>query len=210
VIKVMVDGSGFVGSGPARTDETTTQGASAAAPARFGAAVVVVVGACALAAVLLILAYMPPNPVSLDLSPAAQLSIHQVAPQGWGFFTRDPRDKMFDLYRYEKGAWASSFLGPQSEPHNLWGISRLPRGQAIDLGTVSQNLPKTVIAKCEGAWRDCLSSLPTPSVVHNTAPRPLLCGRYLVIYRHPVPWSWSRFRHVTMPSEIINLDVRCP
>src|SRR5215218_8664142 len=75
----------------------------------------------------------PFNP--LHLPGAKTISARTWIPEGWGFFTRDPREERLLLFRRtEGGAWVSASLGPAARRANFFGMNRYFRAQGIEVG----------------------------------------------------------------------------
>jgi antimicrobial peptide system SdpA family protein len=172
--------------------------------AGFGLAIFVY--ACFVAMVLVF--YFPKGPLSPELSISVQQDLRQVLPEGWAFFTKSPRDPEFALYRRSGNSWVTALHGPQSDVGNWFGLSRKSRAEGIEFGMISVAVGKR-LTTCSGDWQDCAKKLRPNIVFQDTEEHPLLCGSLLIVNQTPVPWSWATFQHVTMPSTIAYVDVRC-
>lgn len=178
---------------------------------RFGLYTVALGLVTAVALIFMWLAYVPPNPLSLPWSPSQQQDFKQFVPEGWAFFTRDPREEDFMLFgRSASGSWVNKLIGHASEPKQLFGWSRISRAQGLDLGVLASEVSIKSYASCDAASvSDCFAKLPPLVRVKNAAPHPLICGRSLLIFRKLVPWNWATFARVTMHARVANLDVIC-
>lgn len=151
---------------------------------------------------------LPFNPVRLP--GVAQLQTRIWFPQGWGFFTRDPREEDIIVHvRDAAGTWQPAGLGPNSRPRYLLGLDRAARAQGVELGLLMAELPTKAWQPCarEDAGT-CLEALPVAATVTNPTPRPSLCGAVGVVLRPPVPWAWARSRR-WMPARAARLEVQC-
>lgn len=184
------------------------------APATLQFAGIMTIGLVAVLAACLFffwIAYSPPNPLSPQWTPDEQLNFKTVFPEGWAFFTRDPRQEAFSLYsRTADGDWSNGLLGPASQASQLFGWSRISRAQGLDVGEISYQLSERNYKTCVSANpQACLAKLPAVVQIRNDASHPLICGHTVLLWRQPVPWSWSSFRSITLKARVANLNVHC-
>jgi antimicrobial peptide system SdpA family protein len=152
---------------------------------------------------------MPFNPLRLPFE--NKLQTMRWIPEGWKFFTRDPREE--DLLYFvvgTSGVWVSAHRGPHSRPSNALGLNRVSRAQSVEAGLLYSKIPKTLWAQCNGHPVKCLESSPVGKALKNISPRPTLCGTIGLVMQKPVPWAWSHSRDaMNMPSRVIRLEVSC-
>ncbi|MEC2071429.1 SdpA family antimicrobial peptide system protein [Alkalihalophilus marmarensis] len=153
---------------------------------------------------LSIIVAIPKTPISV--APNLSAIIGQVIPQGWGFFSRDPREPM--LYAYsvddnEKLVW------PNSSPDNYFGLKRYGRAQGIELGSISSQVSIDNYTPCEnlsGKCKDLTEFIPTINEQKN----PSICGRWVITNIEPVPWAWgSDYKNINMNAEAVGVEVDC-
>jgi len=162
----------------------------------------------AVLALYVVHAALPYNPLQLPYAHALRTQVW--APEGWAFFTRDPREPRPYLYRLEGREWASASLGPHARPSNAFGMNRRARAQGVELGLLLENVSVRSWEKCETEPMGCLGRAPAAARVANGSPRPSLCGTIGVVRQPPVPWAWARApKPVVMPSNVIRLEVSC-
>lgn len=133
-----------------------------------------------------------------------------IAPQGWGFFTRDPREPVDRVYRHTPGGW-EEITHANSSPRNALGLSRGARAVGVELTAVLGRVPAERWRDCRAPAGDCWpAAAPGGAPVRNPALRPRLCGDILVERRPPVPWAWSRSRSdLAMPARVVRVEVAC-
>lgn len=183
---------------------------SSAIDLRVGFAVIALAAFWAVFSFYVVHTYAPPNPIALPGEPRSELIIREMFPQGWAFFTKSPRDAQFDLLRPTSHGWVRAFAGPESELRNAVGLSRFPRAQGSELGTLAHQLAGLRPVACTRAPTECLRSVQHFTRVHNPNAYPVLCGRYAITWQEPIPWSWvSRFKNINMPSQIYAVDIQC-
>jgi antimicrobial peptide system SdpA family protein len=153
---------------------------------------------------------MPANAVSLPGERSMKLSIQQLLPQGWAFFTRNPREPDLLLFTLDRdGQWRDAMRPPHAEPRNAFGFARASRTQGVEAGVLISRLTDQRWQECRILPVDCLRRAPTVTVA-NPTPKPTVCGDIGLVSQPPVPWAWSRSgRTVTMPSTVIRLVVSC-
>lgn len=159
---------------------------------------------------IVVLGSVPESPI--PFTPEERLSVLAVAPEGWAFFTRSPREHIKHLYRPTDEGWTqvdrSNFT-----VRNWMGVKRTSTIENVELHHLLR------LAKGEDGWTACRKPAPAclasgkgPTVsVRNETASQMLCGSIAVQRREPVPWAWSGAEEpVVMPSEVLRLDVTCP
>ena len=133
-----------------------------------------------------------------------------LAPQGWGFFTRSPREDRQLVYGRGRDGWKSAAKGPHAQLRNELGLDRSSRAQGVEIAMLMGAGAARAWRACEGKVTACLDTLPRGAAVRNPSPNPSLCGTVAIVNRPPVPWAWVRSPvPVEMPSRILPLEVSC-
>ncbi|MFN0140901.1 MAG: SdpA family antimicrobial peptide system protein [Pyrinomonadaceae bacterium] len=154
-------------------------------------------------------AALPYNPIRL---PFGERIVQQLIPQGWKFFTRNPREEDLTVVaRNGDNEWVDVVRGPNGSVQNVFGLKRDSRAQGIELGLLTSAVPKDRWGECKQQPSSCLNVETTPSIVaENTMPNPTLCGDLGFVLQEPIPWAWSRARKpVIMPSKVLKMNVLC-
>jgi antimicrobial peptide system SdpA family protein len=168
-----------------------------------------VLALCWAAAFVLVLRSLTDSPIRLSHKRLGQ--VIALSPQGWAFFTRNPREVLPQIYRQEQGRWIRA-IRTNAEPTYLFGLNRIQRAHYAEMEALATQVPK-------GAWRATrtrfseVASLPDAPMVRvvNRVQKPFLCGRYVIQKRNGVPWAWSGSWHkVSMPTQTAKVEVRCP
>jgi antimicrobial peptide system SdpA family protein len=149
------------------------------------------------------------NPLHLPFE--TNLRMQRWTPEGWKFFTRNPReDHALLLGRDEDGTWRRLSLGPNFTLRNYLGFGRLPRAQGIELGLLMHNVPKGNFVACSDAPEKCLDSIEHSVDLVNHSPEPTLCGTVGFIMQKQVPWAWALLPLKSpMASRVMRLEVKC-
>lgn len=141
--------------------------------------------------------------------------VQQVMPQGWGFFTRNPREPKSYTYGKPDGReWRAVETEKISSARWLFGISRAGRVQRIEIDRLSEGLSKDAWISCGAVEHvTCLNSLSTEKAVTlvNSMPHPEICGTVGFVAEDTMPWAWrSDADKLRMPVKGVLAEVECP
>jgi antimicrobial peptide system SdpA family protein len=153
---------------------------------------------------------MPFNPINLPFESKAHLRFF--LPQGWKFFTRNPREEDIGIYAKDSNGEWLPMIHPHSSPINLFGIKKTSRAKAVEFGLLlsllSEHNPNW--ESCNSSLQSCSEKVQTVGAINNPSPNPSLCGDILLQKRRPIPWAWSAARkNVIMPSTIYRTNILC-
>lgn len=194
---------------PTLTENTSTpsrlvRGGVEASPEHVGRLGLAVVATFAIIAVYAAHAAIPESPLTLPLESKGGIS--QVLPEGWAFFTRDPREPDVDVYAPLGDSWTEV---DQSYHGAGLGFDRSSRHRSRELGYLLTELPASEDWQvCSRALEECLAES-RPDEVANLFPGVrALCGQLAILVAEPIPWAWaglnaSRTAHVRL------VDARC-
>lgn len=160
-------------------------------------------------AVYIFHAALPYNPVQLPGGRSVGLRV--IAPQGWKFFTRDPREERL-LVRVPDGAggWTSDVTPTNSAPRNLFGALRSSRAQPSEMSELLLRAPEEAWVACTEDPDVCLAAFAPPLALTNPDATPTLCGDVGFVLQPPVPWAWARrLGAVTLDSKVLRAEVSC-
>jgi antimicrobial peptide system SdpA family protein len=180
----------------------------------------VAVGLLAVALLLLwsaVIAYtvhpiLPENALQLPFEDRDVLV--KLLPQGWAFFTIDPRLPQVRAYvRRATGGWQ----GDRGAYCAHWyqcpflGFSRAGSLPAIEVNLIVDGVRDPLWQACRGPPPSCLETTPSRANVTDRLSRATLCGDVGIVRQEPVPWAWSGSdREVIMPSHVLRVMVGCP
>lgn len=157
--------------------------------------------------VLELRAFMPDNPLRVTNRVADNLTL--LAPQGWIFFTRNPREAVDRVYRGTNPCCEMLTL-PNNHASYLFGVKRDGRAFAVEMGPLLKRIPGKAWRECRGDLPSCVAGLPVPSrTVANTSATRFACGKIIVQRQHPIPWAWSSNRNLHPPYSVAILNVSC-
>lgn len=151
---------------------------------------------------------LPDSPLSYGTQPGTE--VHAVLPQGWKFYTRDPREANNYVYQLVEGTWQNASIGPNARPAFLFGINRRGRAQGLEYGLLVTDVDPMAWEECEEHPFACLARLPAADTLANASPDPTLCGTIALVRQPLVPWAWRTSADaLDMPSLLIRLEVTC-
>lgn len=154
---------------------------------------------------------LPVNALDLPFESSIKPNLQAVIPEGWGFFTRDPREARLLPYVRPAGAWQAASEGPNGEAWNEFGFNRAARAQGVEMGLLEFAIPTDAWKDCTEAIPSCLDKSPASMQVSNPTPHPTLCGDVGLAHRDTLPWAWaaSVLDETSMPSKVVRLTVKC-
>ncbi|MBU6949656.1 SdpA family antimicrobial peptide system protein [Staphylococcus haemolyticus] len=131
------------------------------------------------------------NPIT-TFSKDTQVKIGAIWPQGWGFFSKNPRSTNMKFYSLEN---SEEVRLPNMKFENVFGLNRKGRAQAIEAGRLNSKIPKHKWKTCENSSCN-IKNIATSEKsfrVKNDAPKPLLKGEYIFVQQKPIPWNYSKY-----------------
>ncbi|WP_246430637.1 SdpA family antimicrobial peptide system protein [Streptomyces rectiverticillatus] len=155
--------------------------------------------------------HVPKNVLSLPGQKQVRSTVTNVAPQGWAFFTKSPRDvEVLPYGQTADGSWTSLALTPHSSPRNTFGLDRASRSQGIEIALLLNLAEKKDWKECEEDLAGCLAGARPSRTVKNPSPEPTVCGRVALVQEKPVPWAWRDLvDQRTTPERHLAMDVTC-
>ncbi|WP_228558196.1 SdpA family antimicrobial peptide system protein [Myxococcus sp. AB056] len=156
-------------------------------------------------------ASLPYNPIHLPFEKHFDMKL--ILPEGWAFFTRDPReDRTLPYLRTPEGQWVWASNAPNFQLQNAFGINRVSRAQSVELGILTNDAAALEQVACNEAPSTCLERAPVAKTLRNKSPRPTMCGELGLVFQRTIPWAWSRTHQdkpITLPSKVLRLNVEC-
>jgi len=146
----------------------------------------------------------------LRSSRSVRQSMIAISPQGWAFFTRDPREPVDRLYRATASGWVPATY-TNSSARNFFGLSRAARALNVEMAALLAEISQDRWTECRSTLESCLWEDSSPAaVVNNPSLTRQVCGAFAVQRQPTVPWAWSRSAaRIHMPSEVVQFDARC-
>lgn len=130
-----------------------------------------------------------PDPVIAVNKPSLTI-VRGLLPQGWAFFTKDPKESYTLLYQIGANNEISEFTYKSASMRNFFGFSRSARLVGGAVGQVMANVKP-------GDWEQGVGSI---SSITNFKPKTTIKdevflippGKYILLQRKPMPWAWYK------------------
>ncbi|MCM1974409.1 MULTISPECIES: SdpA family antimicrobial peptide system protein [Streptomyces] len=154
---------------------------------------------------------LPKNVISLPAQEEVKYTVVNLAPQGWAFFTKSPRDPEIIPFKKAPGDWRPLALTPHASPRNAFGLNRESRAQGVEIAMLLSAAKKDDWRECTDDRQHCLKSFGTPARhVENRSPDPILCGTVGLLQERPTPWAWRDLMpEAHSPERVMVLEVTC-
>jgi antimicrobial peptide system SdpA family protein len=144
-------------------------------------------------------------------SPSSRRIVFTLVPQGWSFFTRNPREAQAVIYEIKDGV-PLPLDHKHSSIYNFIGLSRRASVIMSEMQVVKAELPDSIYMTTKWSYQEnIVGEYPQqPFKVKNKISNPLLCGEYLLIFQKAVPWAWSKsMKSITMPAKVARVKIEC-
>lgn len=142
--------------------------------------------------------YLPFNPSRLASRTPPLVAL---VPEGWGFFTRDPREE--DVFIYFKSDSNTWLLLSQW----TFGFDRSGRRTSREGRSLLTQIDAEAAA-CRKDHVSCLDDVAPQEKTATTDHVPTLCGDVGFVIQEPIPWAWAS-ADVVMPSRVVRVRVTC-
>jgi len=152
------------------------------------------------------LSFMPYNPIRLSTN--TKFAMLNIAPQGWGFFTRNPREERFMVFDENKNEIDFRITSAS----NLFGLKRRNRAMTSEVANILNKVNANNVISCDGSIFDCISNLEINQLdtVDNIVSSPVLCGKYFIKIQKPIPWAWSKsWKEIIIPYKMASVMITC-
>jgi antimicrobial peptide system SdpA family protein len=147
--------------------------------------------------------YGPANPMKGDYWD--RNIYQQVFPQGWGFFTKNPREPENSIYlRQPSGGWKN--VTPNNFSwSNYLGLARKTRLCGGEITTLQSQVPESLWVK--GDTKMDFDTLPVYPV-KNPSKSKCFIGEYVITRDDRLPWAWSKdWDKVRIPSKAARMKI---
>lgn len=131
-------------------------------------------------------------------------------PQGWAFFTRDPREAQIVLYKKNNKGELVEVEQRHSSFSNFFGLNRKADKIMFEVALIKEKLKDSQFQNTKWNYQQKIfSKLPNKTYkVKNRLLYHNLKGQYIIIFQKPVPWAWSKsIDKIKMPAKIISLNI---
>jgi antimicrobial peptide system SdpA family protein len=140
-------------------------------------------------------------------------NIMAVAPQGWSFFTKSPRDPQVEPFMVTDEGMVSVAGFPNTKIENAMGLSREGRSQGVENALLLAEAQADSWVECSSPSLDACADdlIAAPQVkVENVVPSPSVCGDVVLVQSTPVSWAYRQHTELVRTTQSgIHLDVTC-
>jgi antimicrobial peptide system SdpA family protein len=137
----------------------------------------------------------------------------KLLPQGWGFFTRDPRERDLCPCKVNKDGKLEPLLSNNFRLTNYFGFKRTERIIQTEISTIDGKIPDSLWVEYNGDFeRYDFNRLKNCSlVVDNKISKRSIMGDIYIISTQYIPWSWLplyKGKKIKKPIKVIRLTVK--
>lgn len=134
---------------------------------------------------------LPYNPLSLH-NYTYEINLKLLLPEGWGFFTKSPKDHSIYILHKKGNRWQYNDLLPIANPANVFGWDRTPRALSTEMAYLVNKVEPELWQFCDEGIFACIQQEQTYVLVKKQAHlvRPILQDTMCFVTRIPVPWAW--------------------
>lgn len=165
---------------------------------------------CFIWVVLLINIFTSALPIHTNRSFINKIITSNAFPQGWGFFTRDPRQEKAILYTIKNGN-VEKFTETNNLSKFYFGLSRKNRLISIEASIITSSLRDvdSLWVDSEGGSSFILDqSIKTDTVVNKFKPCNIR-GDFFIVKQERTPWAWSTsYDDIVMPYKYRKIHVK--
>ena len=148
------------------------------------------------------------NPI--EITNAVDSRVFNLIPQGWAFFTRDPREAQITIYKIENDSILTPYPQRHSSFTNLFGLKRTSSKILTELQLLKLKTTDSLYSNLKWNYQaNQYSKIPSEEFEYkNEIFNPILLGNFIVVYQKPVPWAWSKsIEKIKMPSKVIRFKI---
>jgi antimicrobial peptide system SdpA family protein len=137
-----------------------------------------------------------------------KINFVSLIPEGWSFFTRDPREVQTLVYKEVNGK-LESINHQNFSAFNSFGFGRYTRIESLELALLLASINDSLWVKNDGdIFSFYKKDLLKTHDVRNTSNTQYLAGTLILEQKEPVPWAWFQSgKDIIMPSKVIKLEV---
>ncbi|MFH6993129.1 SdpA family antimicrobial peptide system protein [Flavobacterium sp. FlaQc-48] len=130
-----------------------------------------------------------------------------IIPQGWGFFTRDPRENEIWTYQILNNT-AIKVTQTNGNLNNFYGASRKNRLISIELGLLVSQIHTSSWINMKGGKLILDKKIHTDTILNSLNPCNIK-GNLFIVEQERVPWAWSKNLHtIVMPYKYAKVYVK--
>jgi len=147
-------------------------------------------------------------PVPSEQSYRNKVMLFNFIPQGWGFFTRDPREDQVSYYKVDKATRRiERFTESNSGASSFFGASRKNRLKGFEMGMITAKINDSLWMREEGGNVFFLDDKILPDTIVNHFKPNNIEGDFFVVKQKRVPWA-KKAENIVMPYQYVKIHVK--
>ena len=134
--------------------------------------------------------------------------IHNFFPEGWGFFTRNPREESVNFIFIRKNDQALELgMNPCSSGEYAFGLNRDCRAKSAELDILIKQVPDSLWTTKRSVLNyQLIQKTPILDTIINYFHVPEIEGEVALIKQERLPWAWSK-NHRTLNAPLSYVKV---
>jgi len=125
------------------------------------------------------------------LSKKTSDNISYVFPEGWGFFTKSPRDTLLDIYSLETTG-ISKYNAKNFSSANTFGLSRKTRIVGYEGSLVAGLIPRSAWKTTTNEFFNEIENDTSVSLTLDYSFNHFSKGTFLFVQYEPMPYAWAK------------------
>lgn len=121
-----------------------------------------------------------------------QQFVSLILPQGWGFFTKNPRDPLLEVYKVEKGGIITKVTLHNLSYKNDFGLSRKARMIGYESAQITNAVPASYWKKNTFSHLNDLDRKNIFLYTPKTKSKYFTNGLYLFMTYKTIPFAWAK------------------
>lgn len=140
--------------------------------------------------ILILLIFVSSLKTQVVLGERTKTQLNTFFPEGWSFFTRNPREPLLEAYKIENNKIIIIPLS-NSSFENFFGFSRKSRVKGFEASVIVSDIPSTVWKEDKGTdYAKHINDNIVNVKLKNTN-QYFKKGKYMFVLRKPIPWAWA-------------------
>jgi antimicrobial peptide system SdpA family protein len=148
--------------------------------------------------------YLPGSVLKVDTFFSSK--IINLLPQGWGFFTKEPKEQLFDAYKIQNGNLIQLSIKNASR-ENYFGFSRKSRFIGFEISKISAKINHESWVQSKGNIK-----IPKSFKIQYVRGNFRYFKRnnlYILIKTNPIPWAWASYsQEPVRPFEYVIISIK--
>jgi antimicrobial peptide system SdpA family protein len=141
-------------------------------------------------------------------SPMIIKNLNFLFPQGWGFFTRNPREENVFFYKIDSNNKIKEFNLLNQSSGNLFGFSRYTRLLSFDIAILTEMINEKKWYSSNVVSESIYLDIKPIKIKASSNLQYLRKGTYIIKLQKTVPWSWSNSNQSKYsPFKIVKIQI---